>query len=202
MTRATFKNRKQLTAEPPFTPDCLRQIIRDAVRREYKIPTGAAIEVLGGILNQHHAWFYIAQKTRPLNVLLKETANALAVLDKNIPQILTLRMSPKDVFDRQTLKATKWMGDILADDNRKVLLHPDNLTDHVRDWRWLAGVLPIDIITAMQSTNPNYPKGHSKTGPTAKIISALIPLITGDTVSALGVGTQLIKLNDTPERAV
>jgi hypothetical protein len=68
------------------------------------------------------------------------------------------------------------------------------LPNQARDWRWLAKVLPVDIETAMRSANPNYPKGHSKTGPLARILTAVIPGITGEHVTEKAIGTQLGKI--------
>ncbi|HEX2652243.1 MAG TPA: hypothetical protein VHN11_01150 [Xanthobacteraceae bacterium] len=58
-------------------------------------------------------------------------------------------------------------------------------------WKWLADVLPADFVTAMKSANPEFAPGISHSGPVARFIAAVTPLITGEEPTIASVATQL-----------
>jgi hypothetical protein len=192
-----LEQRARLTREPPFTPDILRELIGNALANRYAPPGPAEAQRLCSILNQRHAWFYEVQELREFNTAVDDAAAAIETLQKVLPVIGKHHLAKAeqgDVF-------SKWMADAAADLHRALnedparVTHRDPLPDRVRDWRWLAEVLPVYIDEAMRPANPHFPSGYSKGGPLTRILAAVIPLITGETdITAVAVGNQLILL--------
>jgi hypothetical protein len=63
-------------------------------------------------------------------------------------------------------------------------------------WRWLGDVLREDFVNAMKPENPKFNPGIGNTGPLARFVAAVAPLVTGEhppTVSS--VAAQLKKLS-------
>jgi hypothetical protein len=188
--------RVALTPEPPLTPDKLRDLISNALGNRYVPPGAAQAERLCSILNQWHAWFYEAQKLGEFNAAVEEAAAAIEKLQTVLPVIGNHHLAKAergDPFARGMAEATAELLIVIRKDPQRIT-HRDTLSDHVRDWRWLAKVLPVDIDNAMRPTNPRFPRGHSKGGPVSRILEAIIPLITGETVTAPAIGNQLILL--------
>jgi hypothetical protein len=68
-------------------------------------------------------------------------------------------------------------------------------------WNWLADVLPVDFINSMKPTNPNFAPGLGHTGPIARFIAAVAPLITGEHPTPASTATQLKARRKTNLRA-
>ncbi len=194
-TRAPYRlqQRDMLSADPPFTPETLRTILVDALGDRYAPPGDAETATLCGILNQWHQWFYHAQEARKFNALIAKAQAALDTLAETVPEVLDelrKRDQGRDPFLSRQMRQTQALAAYLQRNGRG-FLQPDDLPDQVTDWRWLAKVLPADIETCLQPSNPGYRGGITKTGPLARILEAVIPCLTGEQVTAAAVGTQL-----------
>jgi hypothetical protein len=189
--------RVPLTPEPPLTPDKLRDLISNAVGNRYAPPGAAQTERLCSILNQWHGRFYEAQELREFNKIVEEAAAAIEKLQVILPVIGKHHLAKaerKDPFACWQAEATADLLIAIRKDPQRISQR-ETLPDHVRDWRWLAKVLPTDIDKAMRPTNPRFPHGHSKGGPVSRILEVVIPLITGEIVTATAIGNQLILLS-------
>jgi hypothetical protein len=198
MARRQYKlgQRACLSPEPPFTPDKLQRLIGDALGDRYAPPEDAEAEKLCRILNHWHAWFYKAQEQRYFNAVLEEAKAAIEKLQVVLPVIVNHHLAQAergDPFARWQAEAAVDLLIAVREDPQRVT-HHETLPEHVRDWRWLAEVLPTDIEKAMRPANPRFPPGHSKGGPVSRILQAVIPLITGESVTANAIGNQLIIL--------
>jgi hypothetical protein len=58
-------------------------------------------------------------------------------------------------------------------------------------WKWLADELPEDFINAMKPNNPEFSPGLSYSGPVARFIAVVVPLLTGEHPTPASVATQL-----------
>lgn len=189
--------RVPLAQEPPLTPDKLQRLISNALGNRYAPPGAAQTERLCSILNQWHAWFYEAQELREFNKVVEEAAAAIEELQVVLPVIGNHHLAKAERGD----PFARWQAEATADLLIAVRKDPQRIAqretspDHVRDWRWLAKVLPTDIDKAMRPTNPRFPPGHSKGGPVSRILEVVIPLITGEIVTATAIGNQLILLS-------
>jgi len=187
--------RARLTRDPPFTPESLQATIGDVLGTKYTPPGDAEAAKLCSILNQWHAWFYEAQELREFNAAAEKAAAAIETLQSALPIIgrhHQKRAEAGDVFAKWQMKAVAELYDAVKKDPARVTTG-DSLPNQVRDWRWLAKVLPIDIEAAIRPTNPRYRGGRSKRGPLARIVAAVIPSLTGENVGTVAVGLQLAR---------
>jgi hypothetical protein len=195
-----LSGRATLSDKPPFTPLELHEVLAKALGTRYRPPNDPELVEFCRVLNTWHAWFYAAQEARAHNELIDQAKQMIDTLTLIVPKIRDrLRRDFKasggnDPFNVWQLQSADKAVAFLADPDCTRFLHHDELPNQARDWRWLAEVLPVDIETAMRSANPHYPNGHSKTGPLARILSAVIPGITGEHVTAKAIGTQLGKI--------
>jgi hypothetical protein len=193
-----LNDRAPLKLDPPFTPDNLRALLADALGEDYKTPGDTEIATLASILNFWHQYFYQAQKDRALNDLLDNAEDKIKKLRETLPEIITARRplaEAGDWFSGRMNRHAEALLSLLTDVNAIGFLQRLDLPDAARDWRWLAKVLPTDIETALRTENPHYRGGFSKRGPLARVLAAVIPFITGETVTAPAVGTQLTLLH-------
>jgi len=141
--------------------------------------------------------FYRAQEERKFNVAAKEAKAALDNLIVLMPEILTdlhgrnARDNGQDQFTLWMLKGAEKLASCLTPTGLG-FLQPYDLPEQARDWRWLIKVLPVDIGSAIESANPGYEGGRTKGGPLSRILAEIIPHITGEPVTAIAVGNQLI----------
>jgi len=199
--------RTRLTREPPFTPDGLKAILGSALVspkgvKNYVIPGDREITELCSILNHWHAHFYQAQEDRAFNELIDAAQAAIESLAVAMPKIRDelatqdKKVGGQDPFTTWALRDAQQATEILC---RPIpqwkCLQRRTLPDQAKDWRWLAGILPDDIRTAMKPANPDFKGGLSKGGAVARILKKLIPLMTGETpgIETQGVGIQLQK---------
>lgn len=187
--------RADLLPDPPFTPEGLRETIRDALGGKYAPPGDAEAVRLCGILNSWHAWFYEAQEQRKFNESVEQAEAALKTLQAVLPIIEKHHLKKAELGDPFATWQVRAAADLDAAVNKdpKRVIHRENLPDQARDWRWLAKVLPIDIKAAIQPTNPGYRGGCSKTGPLARVTASVIPSLTGERVGVVAVALQLGK---------
>jgi hypothetical protein len=204
--RKTYRlaDRTPLTPAQPFTPLELRDLVATAAGGGYAPLADAAAVQLCSVLSQHHAWFYCAQAERSLNGLFAEASAAADRLAHVLPLIRDVlrdrnaAVSGADPFLARQIKDAERATAFVEVPMHWQFLYTDSLPDTVRDWRWLADVLPADIKTAMRPTNPTFRAGVSKTGPLARILEAIIPRVSGEHPTASAIGTQLGKLARRP----
>jgi hypothetical protein len=199
--------RAELTPDPPFTADKLKQLMVRAVPA-YAPPSDAGLLELCGILNRWHAHFYAAQEGRKFNDKIEAARSALADLACSVSELrhsmgekqrgnLALKLGP-DPFLEWQIKHADRVADFIAKAPMG-FLQQDNYPKEIPDWRYLAPVLPI-IGGAMRSTNPHFPTGHSNTGPLSKILAVVLPLITGQPLTAAAISNQLKAADKLVER--
>jgi hypothetical protein len=193
-----IEKRSDLTAAPPFNSEGLRVLVQEALGPKYA-PIGEAETVeLCGILNFWHHHFYAAQEERKFNDSADRVRTELESVAPLISNILEALSRENEIFHGQD-QFTIWklkQGHDLAKHLRPEglgFLQRKDLPDHARNWTWVAEVLPADISKAMLPTNPKYRGGHTPGGPLAKILSAVVPRITGEEVPASAVSSQLKK---------
>jgi hypothetical protein len=189
-------HRDRLTSEPPFTPASLAATLRRALGNRYAAPGDAEVATLASIFNHWHRYYYDVQRAGDLDKLVDQAKPALDVLMSVVPQIREI-LHQRDIAEREQNQFTKWSLKAANDavyflTNRcDYLLPRDGRADDIKDWRWLIGVLPVDIDTALRPANPDLPKGYNKGGPIPDILAEVIPAITGDRVTSIGVWNQL-----------
>ena len=184
-----------LTQAPPFTSDSLRVVFGETIPK-YNPPGDAEIAELCSILNFWHAHFYRAQEERKFNELVQKAREAFDIINETMPRIwddLVRRDAAyggRDFFTTKKLKNARALAPFLTP-TALGFLQPYDLPAQAKDWRWLAGVLPADIEKALMTTNPGCRLGNTKGGPLSRILAAIIPLMTGEDVTAIAIGNQL-----------
>ena len=160
------------------------------------MPAAEGLASLSGALNRQHGWFFAAQEARRLNDARRRGSEAFGVLAAVIPELLAALAVPAaqgDAFAGLQLRAAQRADAFIASWNADAFLRADTLPDDVRDWRWLAEVLPADIEAALDPVNPGLSLGRSKGGPLSRVLAAVIRSISGEKLTPTAVGDHLIK---------
>jgi hypothetical protein len=187
-----------------FTSDSLRSLLRGVLSGRQHMPGDAEIDRLVDILNHWKSYYASVDSADQTNELLRQEETALETLAVVLPQIRKKIRTELDFFG-----VAKWNGEIVTAKEKRLkeiesLLHlvvtamqskfwnrfweQHKIVGENRRWHEVQDVLCRDFVDAMKPTNPDESFGLSENGILARFISAVMPMITGESVKVSSVG--------------
>jgi hypothetical protein len=164
------------------------------------MPGDADLDKLAGILEHWRLVFHNEEKLHHARgVLQRQASGTLKKLSDIVSKLVELDTSNlQAAHDNAPLGVQVMLRNRLADSER-VYAGVKRIGSHAElapykpamGWKWLADALPKDFINAMKPNNPRFSPGLSYTGPVARFIAAVAPLLTGEHPSPASVATQL-----------
>jgi hypothetical protein len=198
------KRRPRGQAAEPITVQSLRKLFETHVLRgDLKLPGDAELNELTGILEYWRQVYLNEQILRHRRKLQDAALGLVKTLNDIVSKLIELDQqnliaaatdrAPAGVLRELTTRLTE-SGDTRATVERvrrsPGLLHSP-LGYGAEGWKWLADVLPLDFVNAMKSANPEFAPGVSHTGPVARFLAAVVPMLTGEHPPAASIATQL-----------
>jgi hypothetical protein len=184
----------------PFTADNLRVILKEVLKGSQTLPAWGEMEGLAGSLNRTHATFAFAAATANQS---KRTAdkvrNALDVLMEFFEQRRRACYPESgggpnlQIVDREKRLHDRFDAFLQAFGEHDFDLNMDAglLMPHIDHWHDVAGTIAGAFKAAMARANGPKNFGLSNDGPVPRFISAVVPLITGETPTVGAVGKYL-----------
>jgi hypothetical protein len=161
------------------------------------MPGDADLDKLAGILEHWRLVFHNEEKLHHARgVLQRQASGTLKKLSDVVSKLVELDTS--NLQDNAPLGVQVMQHNRLAD-SKRVYAGVERIGSHAElaryepamGWKWLADALPKDFINAMKPNNPRFSPGLSYTGPVARFIAAVAPLLTGEHPTPASVATQL-----------
>jgi hypothetical protein len=170
---------------------------------DLKMPRSADLRNLAGILEYWRRCFKNVERVKQRSKLQKTAMDALEMAKDAISRLLKIDR------DREILVTRPTSDSQTADALAKVecalrspgICNATTYEGRSAHWMLLINALPEDFATAMICTNPTFnPRKISETGPVARYIASVVPLITGEHPTVPSVATQLKKNRKRPRR--
>ena len=164
---------------PMITGADMRKIlINHVLRGAHKPPSHAACDKLARLVGQAGAFASISQSFRDAHAREERLADALETLAALLPEVrrgLDARNDALPTLDRLAAAVTAAQTQLWGAHKVPVKL-PER-------WHDIAGRLAAEFREAMASTNPGLELGLSNTGPVARFIAAMTPIVTGEALT-------------------
>lgn len=206
-----------------FAKDVLAANARGKVRGAKKrsatvrlnMPDETELRELARILNgwrssvymPEREWLALRKSQDDARTALKELTQALAKIKRENKAFLDAAKSdsaPPIVFntlERRLAAIDAALGCISRVEKSSFLTEPDPYGAsqshpgilNEKGWKWLADVLPADFVNAIRPANPKIKIGLGHGGPLARFIAAVVPILTGELLSARSVSAELKK---------
>jgi len=166
------------------------------------MPGDADLDKLAGILEHWRLVFHKEEKLHDARrVLQLQASRSLKKLSDVVSELVDLDTSNLQAVahdNNAPLGLLVMLRNRLADSER-VYAGVKGIGSHAElapymlamGWKSLADALPKVFINAMKPNNPRFSPGLSYTGPIARFIAAVAPLLTGEHPSPASVATQL-----------
>ena len=173
------------------------------LRGRLRMPGDAELKELASILEY---WRLVFQNEQPLHhrrQLQDKGLAALKALSDVLSNIAELDAAELNAAVRESAPAgiIRKLGErsMTINDVRRVIerigtsraLVESPASHGFERWQWLADVLPEDFVNAMKLSNPTFAPGLGHTGPVARFIEAVVPVLTGEHPTAASIATQL-----------
>jgi hypothetical protein len=196
--------------EKPITAQTVRELLVGQVLRpanRLRMPGDAELEKLARILEGWRKIFRAEQRLHHRRALQKQALIAVK--------------TASDVVRKIAEQDQAWLVDVLQDSappgvlrdlngrirpikdvyvNIKRIAGSQALNEEVvfshgfQSWHWLGSVLVEDFRNAMKPANPSAKFGSGHSGPAARFIAAVAPMLTGEEPKSSSVSTQLKQL--------
>jgi hypothetical protein len=186
-----------------ITQEALRELFTtQVIRFPLAMPADADLIELARILEGWRLIFHSEKALHHRHDLQREAFTAFEILEEAVSKIAELdeatfgsairEGAPQSVLVELAKRKQK-TTDIHARTERigSMLRQADGEGLGTGGWKWLADVLPEDFVNAMKPTNPTFEPGLGHTGPVARFIAAVAPMLTGEHPTANSVATQL-----------
>jgi hypothetical protein len=200
------RERKRLRRLPGerITAPILRDLLQTKViGNRLKMPGDGELTELAGILEHWRNAFSNEQNLRTRERLQEaalaavktlhgaalalaehDAANLVATIKGSAPEGIRRELGAREAVSRELVGAVVVLGNSPS-------LHNRPLSFGATGWKFLACVLPDDFANALKPANPTYTPGISEAGPLARVVAAVVPLITGEEPSVASVAKQL-----------
>jgi hypothetical protein len=198
------KQRKRRLREwpaEPITAQVLRELfLATKVVGEWKMPRDGELEKLADILERWRGVFQMDQYLRRRRKFQDKTLIAFKTASVEIAKLDEAELKAA-ADDHAPEHALRYLRDRLAESNdlraniERIAWHPA-LTYSSRarcDGLEMVGRCAAQGLQTMKPANPTFDPGIGRTGPVARFVSAVVPLITGERPKSLNsIATQLI----------
>ncbi len=193
---------KKRTADSPITVELLRGLFATKVLKgRLKMPGDADLKKLALILEGWRQSYLSEQSAYSLR---ERQDNARKALDKLREALSELRTLNKHFFENAEQDHAPASVFIILNRRLAEIKHALTCLSRIETatflsesgigaegWMWLAGVLPQDFENAMRPANPTIVFGLGHGGPLARFIAAVVPPLTGESITAQSVSAQL-----------
>jgi len=175
--------------DQPITAHLLRSVFEKVLRRNLRMPGDIELEKLAAILD-HWRVRYLTVQVDPIRQPQHDAKTALRAFTKAV-EAMHLQID-KCFADTAAPDTPPWRRDTWRDQLTAInavraqlacIQHSSIWDDRgigFGGWAWLGPVLVEDFVNAMKPDNPTFDPRLSYTGPVARYLEAVVPLVTGE----------------------
>ena len=181
--------KKQPLADGPITPDDVRAAFAKAKRQ----PPSGEVERLASVFSFYKKSFLGADRDAAYTTVAQQAAEAAEALKAALAKMLAYQAAYSRSGDQfATWSATKLekLSKTLESTQPSLEWVPVKPGHEIKDWRWLVGVITEVVAPSFSGA------GNAKGGPVSRFLAHIIPLVSGDVVTASAIATQIQKSGD------
>ena len=183
--RKIRKAGRPLTADPITAADVKNAFYRARV----PLPDAAQVERLADLFSFRKVFFLEAERDREINTHARAAGDAIRKLTASLPVLLAHHRklaNAGDPFAGFHADAIEKLLRPVLDADLSRIEWESNVPNVIKDWRWLIGVILTEI-------EPAFPAGTgiAEGGPISRFLAEILPMVTGDILSAGSIATHL-----------